>query len=83
MLENCLVSIKKSDTGLITEKKTLKTSNIKENQTSFGDALELYGFDVGKYQASKYETTLEIPHMKENQQYPVKALKERESREDI
>ena len=50
---------------------------------SFEDALELYGFEAGQYQASKYETVLEIPHMKVNEQYPIKALKDREGREDI
>lgn len=64
VLENCLVSIKKNLNGSISEKKTLKHSNIKENQSSFEDALELYGFELGVYGAFKYETVLEIPHMK-------------------
>ena len=50
---------------------------------TFEDALELEGFEAGNYQAFKYETVLEIPHMKENEQYPVKSLKSRESREEI
>lgn len=81
ILEKHLISIIKVDE--INEKKIIKTTIIKEHQNSFEDTLEAYGFEKGNYAACKIDITLEIPHMKPSEEYPVASLKSSEAKEEI
>lgn len=79
--ENNLISVKKEDS--IQEKRTVKYSDMKPVNINFDNTLEAYGFEKDHFGAYKFVTKLEIPHMKENVNYPVDSLKSSENKQFI
>lgn len=65
------------------EKRNTKNSVVKPDNNSFEDTLEAYGFEKGNFCAFKFESTLQIPHMKPNEEYPIASLKSTESKQQI
>lgn len=59
---------------------TLKNPQLSPTKQASMILFRLMGSKKGTYCAYKFETTLEIPHMKQNEDYPVVSLKSTEKK---
>ena len=69
--------------GDVYKRQVKKVTKIAPGQNAFEDQLEVCGFETNEYSAYKFTTTVEIPHMKEKEEYPCGSLKCYEEKEAI